>query len=412
MGQFQFGLIVGNQENAGHFHNLEHLYRTLAAYQYIFRNDDGVTLNIGLSQEVLNRQERIAGIIELSQQRHTMGQPPRVNVLVLKDLHKGAAVFTEGMNLMLQPGMNSPWELYLAYTNANEQNAYTETDETVDFYDIIHGVLSRKGDDVESSTHIDRLHDYIDFVDYYGDALTSFLDVGCGAGAVQHLVQGFRRHNGLPPVNYHGLDYSRRQILRATRNYPEANFHVGTAAMLPFADNTFDVGVALSVFNLLPTEQIPQAVNEILRVTRLGAFFTVNTQGHRYGMNAPLTIENQGISTATRSHYTGYLVPGPMIDEVLAKYDDKVAVEKDHCFVAIKPGLTMKVMNKDEPKYAELKKFVEDNRQRLQAGGGVVTDDGHTVSESVNYKIYPRQWYEDRFSEVDRTVDNYKYLGF
>jgi SAM-dependent methyltransferase len=95
------------------------------------------------------------------------------------------------------------------------------------------------------------------------------LDIGCGTGVVLGLLMRDFDVQGV------GLDASSKMIDAARRELPEvAEFHIGSAESLPFADATFDAVLMRLVVHLIDR---PRAFAEALRVLRPGGRFVVTT---------------------------------------------------------------------------------------------------------------------------------------
>ena len=89
----------------------------------------------------------------------------------------------------------------------------------------------------------------------------NLLDVGCGTGTTdRHLAPRVRR--------LHGVDISEEMLLKARRNVPRAEFTWYDGEKLPFADETFDVVVAICVLHHIPESLRFKVVSEMVRVTR------------------------------------------------------------------------------------------------------------------------------------------------
>jgi ubiquinone/menaquinone biosynthesis C-methylase UbiE len=93
------------------------------------------------------------------------------------------------------------------------------------------------------------------------------LDLGCGTGVLFDML---RRKVG-PNGSVTGVDFSWQMVLKAHRNFPFSNVNVVDADViaLPFADSSFDMGVAFAAFPHFSNKQ--QAANEIHRGLKPGA---------------------------------------------------------------------------------------------------------------------------------------------
>lgn len=90
-----------------------------------------------------------------------------------------------------------------------------------------------------------------------------WLDVGCGNGAFTEVLAA-----RAAPSELIGIDPSEAQLVyaRQRRDTMIAQFHVGDAQTLPFADNTFDVAIMALVISFVPDPA--KAVEEMARVVR------------------------------------------------------------------------------------------------------------------------------------------------
>ena len=99
---------------------------------------------------------------------------------------------------------------------------------------------------------------------------SSVLDVGCGKGFMLHdlarLVLG---------ITVRGIDISGYAIANAIEDM-KPFVQKGNAAALPFVDQSFDVVIAINTIHNLPLQECKQALREIQRVARKGAFITVD----------------------------------------------------------------------------------------------------------------------------------------
>jgi ubiquinone/menaquinone biosynthesis C-methylase UbiE len=110
-----------------------------------------------------------------------------------------------------------------------------------------------------------------DFVRQYGlDRHSQILDVGCGKGFMIHDFAQL-----IPGISVYGLDISVYAITNAIEDMKPFVF-VGDAKNLPFADKTFDLVISINTVHNLPLPECEQALREIQRVTKRGAFITVD----------------------------------------------------------------------------------------------------------------------------------------
>lgn len=90
------------------------------------------------------------------------------------------------------------------------------------------------------------------------------LDLGCGPGDLADVV---RAHVG--DVSWTGVDLLPESLVEARRLRPWATWVEASADRLPFADASFNVVVAATLFSSLPTPELERAVaTEIGRVLR------------------------------------------------------------------------------------------------------------------------------------------------
>lgn len=92
-----------------------------------------------------------------------------------------------------------------------------------------------------------------------------WVDIGCGNGAFSHLI--FERS---APAHLRGVDPSEAQLdyARSRLVGRDAEFRIGDAAALPFADNAFDAAVMALVIFFVPDPA--KGVSEMTRVVRPG----------------------------------------------------------------------------------------------------------------------------------------------
>jgi SAM-dependent methyltransferase len=114
-------------------------------------------------------------------------------------------------------------------------------------------------------------------------AESSVLDVGCAKGFMLYDLQRL-----IPGITVSGVDVSEYAIENAM---PEVAplVQVADARSLPFADDSFDVVIAINTIHNLDRDDCATALQEIERVGRRGAFVTVdayNDEGERERMIA------------------------------------------------------------------------------------------------------------------------------
>ena len=100
-----------------------------------------------------------------------------------------------------------------------------------------------------------------------GDRL---LDVGCAKGFMMHDFALL-----IPGLVVKGVDVSRYAVEHAIEDM-RPHVQVADARRLPFPDKSFDVVVSINTIHNLAREDCGQALREIERVARRGAFVTVD----------------------------------------------------------------------------------------------------------------------------------------
>jgi SAM-dependent methyltransferase len=105
----------------------------------------------------------------------------------------------------------------------------------------------------------------------------SWLDVGCGTGAVTSTILGHAA-----PAEVVGVDPSEGFLAHARRSNPTAAFEVGSATDLPFVDGRFDVALSGLVLNFVPDPA--RAAAEMARVTRPGGTVAAYVWDYADGM--------------------------------------------------------------------------------------------------------------------------------
>jgi len=109
------------------------------------------------------------------------------------------------------------------------------------------------------------------FQDFYqmkaGDSL---LDIGCSKG---FMIYDFSKL--IPGLKVKGIDVSEYAIENAMPEM-KANVEVADARKLPFQDKSFDVVISINTIHNLDRADCGQALKEIQRVAKRGAFITVD----------------------------------------------------------------------------------------------------------------------------------------
>ena len=99
---------------------------------------------------------------------------------------------------------------------------------------------------------------------------SSLLDVGCAKGFMLHDLLEL-----IPDITVSGVDVSDYAIAHAMDDI-KSKVQVANASDLPFADNSFDVVIAINTIHNLDRDDCAQALREIERVSRKGSFITVD----------------------------------------------------------------------------------------------------------------------------------------
>jgi SAM-dependent methyltransferase len=106
--------------------------------------------------------------------------------------------------------------------------------------------------------------------------LDAILDWGCGCGRVlRHWID-------LPPERVHGCDIDPRMVAWCTANLPFDVVRTELAPPLPYADGTFGLVYAFSVFTHLSEELQHAWIRESIRVLRPGGLLLLSTLGEHY----------------------------------------------------------------------------------------------------------------------------------
>ena len=99
---------------------------------------------------------------------------------------------------------------------------------------------------------------------------SSLLDIGCGKGFMLHDLAAL-----IPGITVKGVDVSRYAIENAIDDM-KPHVQVADAKKLPFPDKSFDVVISINTVHNLERAECGQALREIERVARKGAFVTMD----------------------------------------------------------------------------------------------------------------------------------------
>jgi SAM-dependent methyltransferase len=109
------------------------------------------------------------------------------------------------------------------------------------------------------------------FQQHFGlSASSSVLDVGCAKGFMLHDMAEL-----IPGITVKGVDVSDYAIEHAIDDM-KPHVSVASATKLPFADKSFDVVISINTVHNLVRDDSAEALREIERVARKGAFITVD----------------------------------------------------------------------------------------------------------------------------------------
>lgn len=98
------------------------------------------------------------------------------------------------------------------------------------------------------------------------------LDVGCGSG----IDLAYWLSAGWPPEKLAGVDLVEGRIAQGRMRCPGVDLRVTSGTSLPFADGTFDLATAVTVFSSILDEAARQRLfAEMLRVVRPGGLILV-----------------------------------------------------------------------------------------------------------------------------------------
>ena len=99
---------------------------------------------------------------------------------------------------------------------------------------------------------------------------SALLDVGCAKG---FMISDFARY--IPGIDVRGVDISEYAIQHAKDDVRD-RVTVANAIDLPFEDNSFDVVISITTVHNLEGDDLVASLREIMRVSRGGAYITVD----------------------------------------------------------------------------------------------------------------------------------------
>ena len=98
----------------------------------------------------------------------------------------------------------------------------------------------------------------------------SILDIGCGKGFLLHDFKEM-----MPDCKVAGLDISDYAIANSMSSIRKF-LKVGSADLLPFPDNSFDLVISINSIHNLPLNRLADSLREIERVSRGDSYITVD----------------------------------------------------------------------------------------------------------------------------------------
>jgi SAM-dependent methyltransferase len=109
------------------------------------------------------------------------------------------------------------------------------------------------------------------FIEHWGlTSESTLLDVGCAKGFMLHDLR-----EAVPAIKVTGIDVSEYAIENGKPEVREF-LSIADAKSLPFEDDSFDVVISINTVHNLERSECGQALQEIERVARKGAFITVD----------------------------------------------------------------------------------------------------------------------------------------
>jgi SAM-dependent methyltransferase len=117
------------------------------------------------------------------------------------------------------------------------------------------------------------------------------LEVGSGRGG----ELAWLRELGAAPKNLAGIDLLPDRVADASRQFPDFEFRTGNAEHLPYADESFDLVLAITVFSsIFEASMAANVAREIVRVLRPGG----GLLWYDFRYNSPSNRNVRGVSEA------------------------------------------------------------------------------------------------------------------
>lgn len=153
------------------------------------------------------------------------------------------------------------------------------------------------------------------------------LDMGCGEGYVS------RRLLSSNPVSIIGVDISSEMVenARSQNDDPRLKFQVGDATSLEFSNGSFDLVVAVFVYNYVSTSEMICSMREVRRVLSEGGRF-IFTVPHPF---MPFAAQQSGTFHFDFSGYDYFTARDKKVDGVIKRRDGvSLPVQMSHRTIA------------------------------------------------------------------------------
>ena len=152
---------------------------------------------------------------------------------------------------------------------------------------------------------------------------SSIVDVGCGTGHLLRLVADLYRNTAKSlmaiDLSQNMLDESQSFLQRTGRLYPFLSFQRADCRSLPLEGASCDLYVSSYLFDMLPAEELPDALSEMQRVLKPGGQALVSTMTLelqsmpwllRFGALGAITLYNAGYRNGRWNGIWGALFSG------------------------------------------------------------------------------------------------------